>query len=160
MAVVASELDAAAIRPEKIFLQMYGVIEFYRARVFEIGAQRGEFGMASKRKHRADEMRSTGARGEVRVALRAGGVAHGDESHAAEMFDMARTTRGCENLRGLMSWTVVAREARLIVYGMAEGNCICSVASGAALCEKCMGFGNRAHAVCGSTARDARDNEP
>ena len=160
MAVAAVELDAAAVRSEKILLQMDGVIEFDRARVFEICAQRGEFGVARKRKHGAGETRHPSARREIRVTLCAGIVTHGDKLRAAEMFDMARTTRGCENLRGLVDGSVVTGEARLIGYRMAKGNCIGSVASGAVLREECMGLGNRAHAVCRPTAGNARDGEP
>lgn len=91
MAIVAGELNAAAVRSEKILLQMDGVIEFDRARVFEIASQRGEFGVARKRQYRAHETRGARSGREVRVTLRAGRVADGDKLRATKMFGVART---------------------------------------------------------------------
>ncbi len=160
MAIVAGKLDAAGAGAEEILLQMHGVVEFDGARIFEIVAQRSKFGMLGKREHRAHEVRSAGARREIRVALRARSVAHSDELRAPEMLSMARAARRSESLRGLVNGTVVAGEASLVSYRMAKGNGIRGVAGRALLPEKGMRRGDWTHAVSRAIAGHAHDGQP
>ena len=78
MTVAANHLHAAAIRPEKIGLQMEVMVELNGSQVAALRSQCGEFGMiAFKAADIADKTGRTPARREVRVTLRTVRVARG-----------------------------------------------------------------------------------
>ena len=90
MTVGANHLHAAAVRSEKIRLQMQVMIELNGSRVASRGSQRGKFRMiAFKTADVADETGGVPARHEVRVALRAVRVARGGQSNRSPVIGVA-----------------------------------------------------------------------
>lgn len=115
MTVGANHLHAAAIRPEKIRLQMEVMVELNGSRVAPLRSHRGELGMiAFKAANVADNAGGTSARREVRVTLRTVRVACGGKSNRSPMIGVAGSARGRERLRGVMQGAVMAREALLV----------------------------------------------
>lgn len=160
MAIAAGERYAATIGAKKIRAQMNLMVELDAARILEIGAQRGEFGMLGEREHGANEMRRAEARFEVRMALDAGRIANRDESHASLMLDVTRGAGGREGLVRVMNRSIVAGQAGLVGDRMAEGSGASDVACGAILAEECVRSRDRSHTVGRTISRYSRDDEP
>ena len=136
MAVGADHLHAAAVRSEKIRLQMEVMVELNGSRVAAPRSHRGEFGMiAFKTTDVPDKTGGTPARREVRVTLRAIRIACGGKPNRTSMIGVAGSARGRERLRCVMQGAVMAREALLVDDLCAVKPKVGHVAGGALLGE-------------------------
>ena len=112
MTIGPTHLYAAAIRPEKIRLQMEVMVELNGSRVAAARSQRGEFGMTLfKAANVSDKTRGTPTRREARMTLRTVRVACGGKPNRSPMVGVAGSARGRESLRYMMDRTVMACEA-------------------------------------------------
>src|SRR3984957_18358303 len=123
MAVGANHLYAAAIRSEKIWLQVQIVVELNGSRVAVLRSQHRELGMiAFKTADVADDTGGTPARGEIGVALRTVCIAGGGQPNCSPMIGVAGSARRRERLRCVMDGAVMARETFLIADLFIEKN--------------------------------------
>jgi hypothetical protein len=115
MTVGTRHLHAAAIRPEKIRLQMEIMIELNASRIAALGSQRREFGVIIfKASYVADKIGGISARREIRMTLRAICVARGGQANRSPMIGVAGSACRRERLRRVMQGAVMAGEALLV----------------------------------------------
>ena len=96
---------------------------------------------------------------QVRVALRAGAIAGAGQPQRALMLHVAVRARWCEGLIGLMDWTIVACQARLIGRAFLIAR-LRDMACAAFLSEQCVSVRERPGVVRLRTSRHRMPAEP
>ena len=159
--VGADHLHAAAIRPEKIRLQMDVMVELNRSRVAAPRSQHSEFGMiALETADIANKAGGTPARREIRVALRAIRVACGGQPNRSAMIGVAGRARRRERLRYVMQGAVMACEALLVDdFGVVKAQ-VGQMAGGTLLRENRVRGGQPSGGVHAAVAANAVPRDP
>lgn len=161
MTVGASHLHAAAIGPEKIWLQVEVMVELNGSRVAALRSQHGKFRVvAFKAAYVANKTGGTPARREVRVTLRTIRVARSGKSNRSTMIGVAGSARGRECLRCVMQGPVMAREAFLVVDHFAVKTKVGHVAGGTLLRENRVRGGQASGGVHAAVAANRIPRDP